>query len=229
VGPSAAGLPFLRPLVLHYPEDARTPLCRDQYLWGRDLLVAPVVTEGATARRVYLPEGTWYDYWTNRRYGGGRHITAASPLETMPLYVRAGAILPLAPVRTSTGGAWEELTLAIYPGENESRFTLYEDDGETTAYERGAYTETTYVCRPGDDGAGLTVEIGEAGSRAYNLEVRLPKRPSAVTASSGGAPIGRRSWDSLGRSTGGWWYDQRTHVLHVKLGIINGPVSVNIR
>jgi alpha-glucosidase len=225
----AAGLPFMRPLVLHYPEDARTPLLRDQYLWGRDLLIAPVVTEGATARRVYLPEGTWYDYWTNRRYGGGRHITAASPLETMPLYVRAGAILPLAPVRTSTGGAWEELTLAIYPGENESRFTLYEDDGETTAYERGAYTETTYVCRPGDDGAGLTVEIGEAGSRAYNLEVRLPKRPSAVTASSGGELMARRSADSLGRSTGGWWYDQRTHVLHVKLGIINGPVSVNIR
>ncbi|MDF2631168.1 MAG: Alpha-glucosidase [Symbiobacteriaceae bacterium] len=225
-----AGLPFMRPLFLHYPSDARTSELRDQYLWGRDILVAPVVTEGSAARRVYLPEGTWYEYWTNRRVSGGKFVSAATPLETMPLYVRAGAILPLAPERPSTGGAWEELTLAIYPGEGESRFTLYEDDGETTAYERGIFKETEFVCRPTTAGkGGLTVEIGEAGSRVYNLEVRLPRRPSVIKTSAGGELLTRRSADSLARAAGGWWYDQKAHVLHAKIGGITSPITVTIQ
>jgi alpha-glucosidase (family GH31 glycosyl hydrolase) len=167
------GLPFMRPLVLHYPDDLRTADLRDQYLWGREILVAPVVTPDTASRKVYLPEGVWYEFATNRQVRGGRYVTAAAPLDTLPLYVRAGAIIPLAPERSSTGGAWEELTLAVYPGDGPSAFTLYEDDGESLAFERGQFTETTFTW----DGETLT--IGEAGDRVYNLELRLPKRPAA--------------------------------------------------
>jgi alpha-glucosidase len=212
------GLPFMRPLVLHHPDDLRTADLRDQYLWGRDLLVAPVVTPDTASRKVYLPEGVWYEFATNRRVRGGRYVTAAAPLETLPLYVRAGAIIPLAPERPSTGGAWDELTLAVYPGDGPSTFALYEDDGETLAFERGQYTETTFTW----DGATLT--IGEAGRRVYNLEIRLPQRPGAV-----GELPARRSAESLAKAGVGWWYDSRLKVLHVKLGAVSGPVSVTVK
>ncbi|HWI66468.1 MAG TPA: glycoside hydrolase family 31 protein [Symbiobacteriaceae bacterium] len=218
-----SGLPLMRPLVLHYPDDDRTVDLRDQYLWGRDVLVAPVVAEGANQRRVYLAEGVWYDYWTNRQIRGGRYITAAAPLETIPLYVRAGAILPLAPERPSTGGAWDALTLAIYPGEGPSSFTLYEDDGETTAYEHGVTTATEFRF------AGNQVYIGEQGTRAYSLQVRLARRPAGVTLGDGGDLAAKRSRESLGKAGTGWWYDQKAKVLHVKLGTVSGPATVTIR
>jgi alpha-glucosidase len=217
------GLPFMRPLVLHYPDDLRTADLRDQYLWGREILVAPVVTPDTASRKVYLPEGVWYEFATNRQVRGGRVVTAAAPLETLPLYVRAGAIIPLAPERSSTGGAWEELTLAVYPEDGPSTFTLYEDDGESLAFERGQFTETTFTW----DGDTLT--IGEAGNRVYNLELRLPKRPAAVATSAGGELPARRSEESLARAAGGWWYDQKRKVLHVKLGAVSGPVTVAVQ
>lgn len=229
------GLPFMRPLVLHYPDDAATVGLGDQFLWGRDILVAPVVTEGATSRKVYLPEGTWYDFWTNRPISGGRYVTARAPLETMPLYVRSGAILPLAPERERTGGAWDQLTLAVYPGTAESSYTLYEDDGETTAFVQGEFATTTFTCASGAD--GLKVTIGETeGSfngqvlrRSYELAVRLPKRPSAVSwAEAGGDLAPRRSQESLSKSPSGWWYDQKQRVLHVKLGALSGGASIHI-
>jgi alpha-glucosidase len=229
-----SGLPFMRPLVLHYPEDKTTVNLTDQYLWGRDLLVAPVVAEGQTSRRVYLPEGTWYDFWTNRKVTGGRYVTAAAPLDTMPLFVRAGAIIPLAPDRTRTGAAWEELTLAVYPGDEESAFSLYEDDGESTAFERGAYAVTTITATPEADGLTVTVGApegsfaGQVADRSCRLEVRLPKRPATVTVNDGRELTPRRSLESLARAGApGWWYDQKLRVLHVTPGA--GTTSVTIR
>ena len=89
------GLPPIRAMWLHYPDDARCRELGNQYLWGRDLLVAPVFKPGATTRDVYLPKGDWYDFWTNEKISGGRTITRPVDLATMPIFVRAGAILPL--------------------------------------------------------------------------------------------------------------------------------------
>ncbi|MBB6729978.1 TIM-barrel domain-containing protein [Cohnella zeiphila] len=136
---SASGLPIARPLLLEYPDDRNAANLCDQFLLGRDLLAAPIVRPGATARAVYLPAGVWYDYRTGERLEGGRHVLANAPLETMPLYVRAGAILPEQPLRQyadeAIGGA---LTLNVYAG-GEGSFRLYEDDGRTFGYEQGAY------------------------------------------------------------------------------------------
>jgi len=91
----ATGAPIMRALVLQYPSDSRTYSIKDQFLLGEDILAAPVVTEGALDRRLYLPEGKWVDYWSNIEYQGGQNVAVDAPLDKLPLFVRAGAILPL--------------------------------------------------------------------------------------------------------------------------------------
>ena len=133
------GMPVIRALWLHYPDDPKAVGRADEYLWGRDLLVAPVVEQGATSRRVYLPRGSWSDYWTKEQMEGGREITRAVDLETIPLYIRAGAILPLGPVKQYVEEKSDQpLTVNVYPGAHGS-FTLYEDDGQSFDYRRGEW------------------------------------------------------------------------------------------
>jgi alpha-glucosidase/alpha-D-xyloside xylohydrolase len=133
------GLPMIRSLWLHYPQDAAASARGDQFLWGRDLLVSPVVEKGAASRRLYLPKGSWFDYWTEERLEGGREIDRSVDLETMPLHVRAGAIVPHAPVREYTEQQTSEpMTVVVYPGAD-GAFTLYEDDGRSFEYRQGRH------------------------------------------------------------------------------------------
>lgn len=135
----ATGMPILRSLWLHYPSDGTAVARGDEYLWGRDILVAPVVEQGAASRRLYLPKGDWYDFWTHERLAGGREIVRPVDLETIPLFVRAGAILPFGPVKQYVDEAVDQpLSLAIYPGADGS-FLLYEDDGKSFDYRKGAW------------------------------------------------------------------------------------------
>ena len=90
-------MPIMRALWLHHPDDPAAVARGDEYLWGRDMLVAPVVEKGATTPTLYLPRGTWFDFWTEERVDGGREIDRAVDLATMPLYVRAGAVIPMGP------------------------------------------------------------------------------------------------------------------------------------
>jgi alpha-glucosidase (family GH31 glycosyl hydrolase) len=106
------------------------------------LLVAPVVARGLTERRIYLPRGHWHDFWTGEKVEGGREIVRPVDLATIPLYVRAGAILPLGPVKQHVGGnSSDAFELRIHPGAD-GRFQLYEDDGETFDYQRGRFRLT---------------------------------------------------------------------------------------
>jgi alpha-glucosidase (family GH31 glycosyl hydrolase) len=133
------GMPVMRSLWLHYPDDPVAVARGDEYLWGRDILVAPVVEQGATSRAVYLPRGDWWDFWTGERVKGGREITRAVDLETTPLYVRAGAILPLGPVKQFTDEKVEgPFDISVYAGEDAS-FLLYEDDGISFNYRKGEW------------------------------------------------------------------------------------------
>jgi alpha-D-xyloside xylohydrolase len=114
-------------------------------MFGPAFLVAPVTNQGITSRKVYLPAGAdWYNYWTNDRIAGGQTITAAAPIDTMPLFVRAGSIVPLGEPIEHTGQPQKIAKLKIYPGANGS-FTLYQDDGQTYAYERGENSVTNLV------------------------------------------------------------------------------------
>lgn len=143
------GVPLFRPLVLNYQDDPNTYNLDDEFMIGNDLLVAPVLKPDITRRLVYLPKGTWYDYWTNKKYEGGTMISANAPLETVPLFVRAGAIIPTAPEMNYVGEkSRDPITFDIYPDDKGSAsMTLYEDDGISNAYKQGGFRRTTVSAR----------------------------------------------------------------------------------
>lgn len=184
------GLPIMRPLLLAYPDDPETYNLSDQFLLGSDLLVAPVYQPGATRRLVYLPRGVWYDYWTGQAHSGPCHIVAEAPLDVLPLYVRAGAILPLGPEQEYVGqDPGGELTLEVYAGAD-GALDLYEDDGETRAHTRGEWSETAIRVSVRDR---LRIAVAPP-SGAYRpprqsliLRVRGVHPPAAATAD--GLPV----------------------------------------
>lgn len=136
------GVPPFRALVMDYPDDPNVYGLDDHYLIGDRLLAAPV-TAGVTERKVYLPAGDWYDFWTGERYTGGQTITYAVPLNIVPLFVKAGAVLPLAvpTLHTDDPASWQ-LTVRVY-GDGQMPATLVEDDGITTRIEEGVYNTVT--------------------------------------------------------------------------------------
>lgn len=139
------GLPMMRALWLQYPDDSQAVTLGEEYLWGGDLLIAPVVEKGAVTRRVYLPAGEWFDWWTGEKLPGHRWIERPVDLETVPIYVRAGAIIPLDPVRQYIAQAVSEpTTLQVYPGKD-GTFTLYDDDGQSLAYLNDADSTTVWI------------------------------------------------------------------------------------
>ena len=139
------GIPIIRALWLHYPNDAASAARGDEYLYGRDILVAPVVEKGAASKTLYLPPGTWYDLWTKEKLTGGRELERKVDLETIPLFVRAGAIIPMGPVKQYTDEKVEgPLDLYIHPGAD-GAFSLYEDDGKTFDFRRGAFARINFT------------------------------------------------------------------------------------
>jgi alpha-glucosidase (family GH31 glycosyl hydrolase) len=172
------GLPPMRALWLHYPKDEEAVKLGTEYLWGRDILVAPVVEKGATSRKLYLPEGTWFDWWTGRTTAGKQWVERPVDLATLPLYVRAGAIIPLDPVRQYTGQpVTEPTTLRVHPGAN-GTYTLYDDDGHTLEYLKASDAKATWLRFCWDDRAKrLTIEADPqmkawtGGTRVFRVEV----------------------------------------------------------
>ena len=176
------GLPQMRSLWLHYPDDDRARGIGDQYLWGRDLLVAPVYKPGAKTRDVYLPRGDWYDWWTNARVTGGQSVAKDVDLATMPIYVRAGAIIPVDPIRQYTDEpVTEPTTVRVYNGAN-GDFVLYDDDGNSQEYlkNRGQWTRFAWD----DKARRLTIEPA-APRGATN--VAGPPRTFTIQLMTGGA------------------------------------------
>ncbi len=155
------GAPFMRALFLDFGPDPKVAEIGDEYMFGPALLVAPVTEQGVTSREVYLPAGAdWYNFWTNERVHGGQRITVAAPIETIPLFVRAGSILPLGSVVESTNEKQTIAKLRVYPGAD-GEFTLYNDDGRTYAYETGKFAVTKMHW---DDAAG---KLSHTGARAW--------------------------------------------------------------
>ena len=165
------GVPMMRALWLYYSDDPLAAARADEYLWGRDILVAPVAEKGASSRTLYVPRGTWYDFWTGERVEGGREISRPVDLRTMPLYVRAGAVIPTGPVKQFTSQKVEgPLTLTIYPG-RDGAFTVYDDDGISFQFEKGEYAKIR--CAWNDRARDLTLDL-ESGSKL------LPGTPRAI-------------------------------------------------
>ena len=148
---------------MRYPDDPVAVARGDEFLWGPSVLVAPVTEKGAISRRVYLPRGGWYDYWTDERVEGGREIDRKVDLTMIPLYISSGSIVPLGPVKQYVDEPIDEpLTLAIYPGAD-GEFLLYEDDGKTFGYQTGVFFRGTSArsqgFRHGRRASGAIVDI----------------------------------------------------------------------
>ena len=148
---------LMRALVMDFPKDEKVLDLNDQYMFGHSFLVAPVLKSMYTEdkkenfqqdgyRQVYLPKGTeWFDYWTGERFSGGQTIDKKAPIDILPLYVKAGSIVPVGPkVDYAEQKDWSNLKINIYPGAD-AEFTLYEDENDNYNYEKGAYSEIKFV------------------------------------------------------------------------------------
>ncbi|MDE6549492.1 MAG: glycoside hydrolase family 31 protein [Muribaculaceae bacterium] len=156
-----SGYSMARPLAFDFPKDRNVFDIKDQYMFG-NIMACPVTDPGVESREVYLPAGVdWFDFWTGKRFVGGEKISAASPINRLPLFVKAGSIIPTTEVvEYSAASAGKPLTIDIYPGKDAS-FTLYDDAGDTYDFEKGEYTR---IAMDWDDSKGILTISDAEGS-----------------------------------------------------------------
>jgi alpha-glucosidase len=218
---AASGMPAMRPLLFAFPEDGNGIRNDNEFLFGNDLLVAPVTEPGATARSLYLPAGEWFDYWTNQRYQGARSVTVAAPVNTIPLFVRSGAVLPSRQVVQYTDQApIDPLTFTVYPGGLQSDAQYYEDDGISFAYEKGTFFRRTVNQWNAEGSTTLTFSAVEGSYRPPQRDVLVrfvdvQKAPSAVEVDGKMLPSMEKS--PATRGTPGWWYTPGERTVTVQL------------
>jgi alpha-glucosidase len=172
----AAGLPAMRPLFFEFPADENARDTDDVFLFGRDLLVAPVIKPEQTSRHTYLPPGDWFDFWTGHKLTGGQHHQLQVTLESLPIFVRAGGFVFRQPVVQHTGEMpGQPLIVCAYPGAATSEATYYEDDGETFAHERGGFFRRKFIQRREGPRILLDAESAEGDFQpaARHLVLRL--------------------------------------------------------
>jgi alpha-glucosidase (family GH31 glycosyl hydrolase) len=204
------GLPIARPLYLHWPKSAEAYDHPSQYTLGRDVLVAPVAEPGDPAEvRIWLPPGTWIDWFTGKRYRGDRTITMSVPLARMPVFVRAGAVVPTQPeLETTPEGPAPRLVLRAFHGDGGA--SLYDDSGTGFAYERGRFSSAAVEQKSGEEKTRLLVGPAEgsfAGApkkRRYDVELVGVEKPGSVRVD--------------GRATKNWSYDADSRTVTIKAG-----------
>ena len=232
---ATTGAPLLRALMWDYPQDpqAYTEAHKYQFLLGRDLLIAPVYRSQAASRGwrrdIHLPQGRWIDYWDGRQLQAGapgRDLDRAVDLATIPVFVRAGAIIPMYPDMLYDGQRpLDEVTFELYP-QGEAQYTLYEDDGNTRRYEKGeSSTQQVTVQAPAQGTGPVQVRIGavqgqyagQLPQRRYALRVLSRQRPTAVVLGGRTLPMlaDKAAWQAAGE---GWYFDaaERRGTLHVR-------------
>lgn len=190
---SQEGRPIVRPLFLYDPTDEALVDIDDEFMLGDSILVAPILEKGVTQRDVYLPRGVWYEYNTGKLIDGGRTVTVDAPLERMPIYMRAGRVLPMWPVMQYVGEyPLEEARLRVYAGSGET--TLYEDAGDGLEYLNGAYRWSYFTCKFLPSGQ-FAIEWRRAGQydppyQQIRVEVvGISGEPEAVMLDGQQAPI----------------------------------------
>lgn len=198
------GMPMFRPLVLNYQNDRNVLKLDDEFMLGADLLVAPVLREGQTSRQVYLPRGDWYSFWSGQPVAGKSMIRVDAPLEIVPLYVRAGAVLPFGPEMNYVGEhPVDSIIFDAYPdADGAAAGSLYEDDGTSPAYLRGVFRQTHV--RVHKTAAGLQIDVqapvGSYQPSPRHFVVRIPAPGAAITVDR--RPLAQSAADAKGS---GWW------------------------
>lgn len=222
---ASQGLPLVRPLNFYTPSSSRYDDITDEYLWGRDILVAPVLTPGTTERRVIFPEGEWLDMTSpsSAIYHGGDTITYPAPLSVLPLFVRGGSFIPTADYAMANTGDYrtDRYTINYYPTEGKSSYTLFEDDlRSTTSLADGRYGLITFSgdATPSHINIGVsatgTHDIPAKGKQLTFIIHRIDRRPASVT--------------SGGKKVKGWRYDATKHTLTFDVRLLNSGLDISI-
>lgn len=212
------GMPIMRPLFLHYPADPWAYSIKDEYFFGENLLVAPVLEEDKMSRMVYLPDGLWYDFDCDWEYTGGEHEVYAAQ-NRIPVFVKAGAIIPITKSISNTRELdFSDIGLMIYPYAH-SEFNMYADDGETQDYMKGEYTKTAISCDEVRD--EIKVHISQANDKfpLKLLTLQIHVKAAAKSVSINGQELGFVSRLNLLKKSDEsvCWMDEFNRVLHVKL------------
>jgi len=183
------GFPILRPIVMHEQEVVKNHFRQDEFTYGDKILICPVLAPGQKSRKVYVPKGKWYYFWTNQIVDGGKEVEVATPLETMPIFIKAGSVIPEYPVMQYVGEREiEEVKLKVYYSDYEVNSFLFEDYGETFAYEQDIYLEKKYVVHGKNN--KLTIQQSMEGLYTpryenYSFEViGLPFKPTRIIVDS---------------------------------------------
>lgn len=212
------GMPIMRGLVLDYQNDPNVYSIGDQYLFGSSMLVCPVTTKGAQTRTLYLPEGEWYDFWTGKKYQGKQYMNVVTPIERMPIYLKAGSIIPTQEVMNYIGEKpADPITVSIYPG-GSSSYNLYDDDGRSLNYQNGEYALTLIETEERGNVIQVTIHPPkgefEVPERTYRIRTIMENAPASVA-------VGKKSLkksESPGNNMG-WHYDEESNWLVVTPGV----------
>jgi alpha-glucosidase len=211
---SETGVPALRPLFLDFPGDGRAASIDDEFLFGSDLLVAPVLWEGTDSRDVYLPAGDWFNYWTGKLYAGNSTISILVTLDSIPIFVRGGGFIFRQPVVQCTGKMpGNPLKVLIAPA-TESESSLYEDDGESLKYRNGDFMKRHFHQTNNDQSVAVEIAAPEGSYRPAKrdliLETWLNVEPKSVTKQFGNTTksetLARLNSTDLAGSSKGWSY-----------------------
>ncbi|MFT3827260.1 MAG: glycoside hydrolase family 31 protein [Chitinophagaceae bacterium] len=223
------GLPLMRALVLHYQDDENVYSIADQYLLGDNLMICPVTTKGAVTRSIYLPEGKWFDYWTGKTYTGKQNIHVVTPLDSMPVFVKAGSILPQQPVQPYIGQKEpQQLTLNIYPGNG--KFGLYEDDGRTLQYQQGKFAVTNMQVV--ETGKELQITIKPAAGAytsavdQYKLAIRLAQTPAKLVVN--GQSFAKLDNAAAVTTQAGYYYDAVAGIVWLTVNKSANAITVQV-
>ena len=230
---SQQGAPVVAPALYYFPGDTLTYQQDQEFMLGPNLLVAPVSTAGATTQTVYLPAGTtWFDTYTGTAYQGGQQIVAAAPLQQIPVYAPAGAIIPHGAVKQYVSQAADpDLSIDCYPGAN-SQFVMYEDDGASFAYQTGSFLETTISSSSSSTAISVRLQrtAGSFLPSAREIMLLLHASAGATSVTLNGSALAQVSnTSSLSSVTSGWAYDSTAHVLSAKFPDSSEPASVVVQ
>lgn len=229
-----SGVPVLRPVLFDHPSHPKVHRCEHEFLFGRQVFVAPVVHEGAESRKFTLPEGEWFDFDDVKKREGGQEIDLPVEIDTIPMFARSGAIIPMREVRQHSGEkALKELTLAVFPGSGRGWF--FNDDGISYEYENGQFLSEEYAVDSSDDVTTFRL-VSRAGSdrfapKSYLIEFRgVTKCPTDVAVA--GKPLSqRRSSSQLSKSENGWSYDAKSGIVRLRLSRMSpsSPIELVMR
>ncbi len=183
------GVPIFRPLMLNYQSDYNTLSIDDEFMVGTDLLAAPILRPAQTSRMLYLPPGTWIDFWTGKSITGGTEIQADAPLETIPLYVRTGAIIPMGPEMNYVDEKIGSLTFHVYPdAQGRAALSLYEDDGLSQAYTKGVFRRTNITYQSGTIEVSAPTGSYQPPARTLTFLVHTSQKETRVEIPDNGQP-----------------------------------------